>query len=116
LDIRPNRTMCPWGNYITIYHDSNYLVRALTINGGESLSLHYHQFRQELWFPIDKGLRGVINGSPSLDLTVGHVYSVQQNVLHRIINPTTQPLKLIEVATGRVDEQDIIIIYDKHRS
>lgn len=65
---------------------------------------------------MDPGLVGIINGHAGLDLTVGHVYSVPQNVLHRIINPTAQDLRLIEVAEGTIDDADIIRVYDKYRS
>jgi mannose-1-phosphate guanylyltransferase len=106
----------PWGKYEVIFRNEVTWTKALTIYAGESLSLHYHEFRQELWFPLEAGLRGVINGSPALDLTVGHVYSVPQNVLHRIVNPTGQDLRLIEVATGTMDDADIIRVYDKYRS
>lgn len=106
----------PWGKYEVIHRDENSWTKALTIYAGESLSLHYHEFRKELWFPLDAGLVGIINGGPTLDLLVGHVYSVSQNVLHRIINPTGQDLRLIEVATGWMDDADIIRIYDKYRS
>ncbi len=105
-----------WGNYQVIHRDDCSWTKALTIYGGESLSLHYHEFRTELWFPLDEGLRAVINGGPTLDLATGTVYSVPQNVLHNIINPTNVPLRLIEVASGRVDDDDIIRIYDKYGS
>lgn len=112
----PNSAERHWGKWQIVHQSENSWTKALTIYGGESLSLHYHEFRQELWFPLDSGLRGVINGDPTLDLTVGHVYSVPQNVLHRIINPTKTPKRLIEVATGVMDDDDIIRIYDKYRS
>jgi mannose-6-phosphate isomerase-like protein (cupin superfamily) len=112
----PNKTERSWGYYQVIYQDDHSWTKALTIYGGESLSLHYHEFRRELWFPIDTGLVGVINGSTSLDLAAGHVYSVSQNVVHRIINPTEFPKRLIEVARGAVRDDDIIRIYDKYGS
>jgi mannose-6-phosphate isomerase-like protein (cupin superfamily) len=111
-----NKIQCHWGWYEIIYQDTTSWTRALTILGGESLSLHYHEFRQELWFPLDEGLTGIINGGPTLDLAMGNVYSVPRNVLHRIINDTDSPKRLIEVAHGAVDDEDITLIYDKYRS
>jgi mannose-1-phosphate guanylyltransferase len=106
----------PWGQYEVIHKSTSSWTKALTIYAGESLSLHYHEFRRELWFPIDAGLVGIINGGPALDLTPGHVYSVPQNVIHRIINPTAHDLRLIEVAEGTIDDADTIRVYDKYRS
>jgi len=116
LDTPTNKSPKGWGFYETIHRSSDSWTKALTIYGGESLSLHYHEFRKELWFPLDAGLVGIINGGPALDLTVGHVYSVSQNVLHRILNPTGRDLRLIEVAVGAIDDADIIRVYDKYRS
>ena len=104
----------PWGKYQLIEQTDTFWAKALTIYGGESLSLHYHELRTELWFPLDQGLRGIINGSV-LDLTPGCVYSVDKNVLHRIVNPTAESLRVMEIATGAVDNNDTICIYDKYR-
>jgi mannose-1-phosphate guanylyltransferase len=116
LDTPATDSPKPWGKYEIVFRDEHTWTKALTIYAGESLSLHYHEFRQELWFPLEDGLTGIINGGPPIDLTSGHVYSVPHNVLHRIINPTNQSLRLIEVATGMVYDDDIIRIYDKYRS
>lgn len=99
-----------------IFRNEFTWTKALTIYAGESLSLHYHEFRRELWFPLEAGLTGIINGGDALDLTVGHVYDVPQNVLHRVVNSTSQDLRMIEVATGKIDDADIIRIYNKYRS
>lgn len=115
MDIQTSKVSKGWGSYEVIHKSENSWTKALTIYGGESLSLHYHEFRTELWFPLDAGLVGIINGGPALDLTLGHVYSVPQNVLHRIMNPTGQDLRLVEVATGLVYDADIIRVYDKYR-
>jgi len=111
-----SKSLASWGTYETIHKDDNCWTRTLTIYAGESLSLHYHQFRKELWVPLETGLQGIINGGQTLDLIVGHVYDVPQNVLHRILNPSGRDLRLIEVSVGKIEDADIIHIYDKHRS
>lgn len=110
-----SKVIRPWGTSRLIYKDANSWTKTLTIYGNESLSLHYHEFRTELWFPLDSGLRGIINGASAIDLEPGRVYRVPQNVVHRIINPTAEPKQLIEVAHGRVEDADIIRVYDKYR-
>jgi mannose-6-phosphate isomerase-like protein (cupin superfamily) len=108
-------TKTPWGSYRVIYQDDKTWTKILTLDAGQSLSLHYHEFRDELWFPLSTGLRGIINGHPAIDLQACHRYDVPNNVLHRIINHTKQSHCLIEVSVGAVDEEDIIHIYNKHR-
>lgn len=104
-----------WGTYEVIFRNEFTWTKTLTIFAGESLSLHYHEFRRELWFPLEAGLVGIINGGGALDLTPGHVYSIPQNVLHRIMNPTGRDLKMVEVAEGQISDADIIRIYNKYK-
>jgi len=116
LDTTENEFLAHWGSYRVIHQDENSWTRALTIKAGEGLSLHYHEHRRELWYPLTYGLTGIINGDGALDLLPGTVYDVPQNVLHRIINKTALDARLIEVSAGTIDESDEIIIYDKYRS
>jgi mannose-1-phosphate guanylyltransferase/mannose-1-phosphate guanylyltransferase/mannose-6-phosphate isomerase len=111
----PNRVSRPWGHYQVVYQDDNCWAKTLTINSGQSLSLHYHEFRKELWFPLSTGLRGVINGTLSIDLQAHTMYCVPINVLHRLINPTTETITVLEMSIGAVDESDIIRIYSKEK-
>lgn len=103
----------PWGTYIVIYKDTTFWTKILTINPGQSLSLQYHDARTEFWYPLAPGLTGRINGSV-LDLQAFVRYDVPVRVVHRIKNPTEQPISVIEVAIGLPDEDDIVRIADNY--
>lgn len=106
-------TFKPWGYYYTVYRSPQTWTKVLVIEGGEELSLQYHANRTEYWTPAEDGLIGVI-GNQTFDLKARWRYDVQPNAPHQIINPTGEPLSLIEVATGHPDEDDIVRLKDKY--
>lgn len=104
----------PWGSFTVIYASERYWTKILNILPGQRLSLQLHHHRSEFWTPIDEGLSAIVNGGKAFPLEVGTRYDVMPRVLHRIINDSSQPCRLIEVASGRPDEGDIERIHDQY--
>jgi len=105
----------PWGYEITIFRDSNYWTKILTIYSGESLSLHYHENRDEYLKPYEGGLILTVNGATNIKMKPWFQYSLPANVIHRITNPQKHSISVVEVAVGSLETNDIIRIHDKYR-
>lgn len=116
----------PWGTYQII--DDNPVTKILVINPGGMLSLQSHDDRMERWVPLRTGLISYVHvwndsieswGKQSATLMKhGNTYSVGFRDKHRLINPTEYSIKMIEIMTGRYDEEDIIRyqdIYDRNK-
>lgn len=109
----PKGEIRPWGHFETIYENDRTWTKILFINPGQSLSLQYHDYRKEIWYPLDKGATAII-GDKVLDLQVWTCYCVPRQTPHRIINDTDAQLRVLEVAVGAVDEKDIVRLSDKY--
>ena len=110
----------PWGDYINLEKQVNYLLKMLIINPGEKTSLQSHNHRSERWF--------VVEGTPTIFLgkdrnhlkefeaKEGETVFVDVKALHRIINKTDKPVYLFEkqirVPGGAPLSEEDIIRYD----
>lgn len=103
----------PWGGYDIVFNNLHTWTKILHINPGERLSLQFHNFRDELWVPLDSGGNALIGGR-AVDLLTDVCYVVPKRTAHRIMNPTDRIVRILEVATGAVDEQDIVRLADKY--
>lgn len=101
----------PWGHFDVLYSGPLGAVKRLVINPGGTLSLQYHDLRDEHWVAQGEGLRAVINGS-TFEMLPGTMYHVQRRVLHRIINDGNKPVEVIEIITGEYNENDIVRVHD----
>lgn len=108
----------PWGSYETIDEGERFQVKRLTITPGEALSLQMHHHRAEHWVVV-KGTAKVTRGNEEFLLTENQSTHVPVGVKHRLENPGTLPLEVIEVQTGSYLEEDDIVRfedrYDRHR-
>ena len=107
----------PWGSYETIDAGDRYQVKRLTVTPGEALSLQMHHHRAEHWVVV-KGTAKVTRGKEEFLLTENQSTYVPVGVDHRLENPGTLPLEVIEVQTGSYLEDDDIVRfedrYDRH--
>ena len=107
----------PWGSFETVDHGDRFQVKRLTINPGEALSLQMHHHRAEHWVVV-KGTAKVTRGDEVFLLTENQSTYVPVGVSHRLENPGTLPLEVVEVQTGSYLEEDDIVRfedrYDRH--
>ena len=107
----------PWGSFETIDAGDRFQVKRLTIRPGEALSLQMHHHRAEHWVVV-KGTAKVTRGDEVFLLTENQSAYVPVGVEHRLENPGTLPLEVIEVQTGSYLEEDDIVRfedrYDRH--
>ena len=105
----------PWGSFETVDAGERFQVKRLTIRPGEALSLQMHHHRAEHWVVV-KGTARVTRGEETFLLTENQSTYVPVGVEHRLENPGTLPLEVIEVQTGSYLEEDDIVRFEDRYS
>lgn len=102
----------PWGWYDTIDVGNRFKVKHILVNPGASLSLQKHAKRAEHWVVV-KGNAQIICGDKSITLKENQSTFIPLGELHRLSNPSTEALEIIEVQSGNyLGEDDIIRVDD----
>lgn len=97
----------PWGTYTVIDEGKGYLVKTITVNPDQKLSVQRHNHRAEHWIVLE-GKAKVIKGDKELTLTTGEFIDIAKKEIHSLQNPYKKPLKILEVQKGSIiDENDI---------
>ena len=106
------RVYRPWGHYQNLEKGDGFLVKRIVVNPGEKLSLQYHNHRAENWVVIS-GRARVTNGNDTFELGPNQSTYIPLQAEHRLENPGTKPLQLIEVQSGEyIGEDDIVRLDD----
>jgi mannose-1-phosphate guanylyltransferase / mannose-6-phosphate isomerase len=98
----------PWGSYTVMQKGPGYKVKKVVMDPGCRLSLQLHHRRAEHWVVVQGEARVTIGEKVSLLGPNQSVY-VPVETPHRLENPGTEPLCLIEVQTGDYLEEDDIV-------
>jgi len=102
----------PWGEFKVLKCDKEYWIKIITINPKQKTSMQYHQERDEQFFVL-KGDGKVFRQTCETNIKEGDTFTVQNMTVHRLENSSKkEPLVLVEVATGRPSEKDIIRLDD----
>lgn len=101
----------PWGDFESIDNGSRYQVKRLTIKPGATLSLQMHHHRAEHWIVV-KGTARVTCGEQSFLLTENQSTYIPLGTTHRLENPGSIPLEIIEVQSGSYLGEDDIVRYE----
>ncbi len=89
----------PWGSYETMDTGSRFQVKRIIVNHGAALSLQMHHHRAEHWVVV-KGTAKVTCGEESFILSENQSTYIPLGMKHRLENPGTIPLEIIEVQSG----------------
>ena len=104
----------PWGKFENILEEETYLVKKLTVNPHQKLSLQYHNNREEFWVVTSGKGKVTISDSEFL-AEVGSRFYIEKKDIHRIENDSSEPLVLIEVQLGdAISEDDIVRLEDTY--
>jgi mannose-1-phosphate guanylyltransferase/mannose-6-phosphate isomerase len=108
------RVARPWGSYEGIDRGESYLVKRITVNPGAALSLQYHHHRAEHWVVVSGTARVTCSGR-QFDLKENESTYIPRGAVHRLENPGSRPLHLIEVQSGDyLGEDDIVRLEDSY--
>lgn len=111
-----SHTTCyrPWGHYESLKLHPRFQVKRISVKPGAKLSLQKHFHRSEHWVVV-KGTAIVVNGDDELLLTENESTYIPLGAMHRLHNPGTIPLELIEVQSGSyLGEDDIVRVGDNY--
>jgi mannose-1-phosphate guanylyltransferase/mannose-6-phosphate isomerase len=104
----------PWGSYDSVDAGPRFQVKRLTVRPGAILSLQKHQHRAEHWVVV-KGTARITRNEEVFLLTENESTFIPIGAVHRIENPGTEPLQIIEVQSGGyLGEDDIIRLDDNY--
>ncbi|HVY21241.1 MAG TPA: mannose-1-phosphate guanylyltransferase/mannose-6-phosphate isomerase [Bauldia sp.] len=109
----------PWGNYQSLDQGPRHQVKRIVVTPGARLSLQKHFHRAEHWTVVS-GIADItigpdmdnlktirVNPNESVHIPLGHI--------HRMANPGTEPMTLIEVQIGDyLGEDDIVRLQDDY--
>lgn len=97
----------PWGSYECVDSGERFQVKRIMLNSGATLSLQRHFHRAEHWVVV-KGTAHITNGDQAIILTENQSTYIPLGAKHRLENPGTIPLEIIEIQTGSyLGEDDI---------
>ncbi len=102
----------PWGNFLQFTHNTPSTVKIITLNPDSELSLQYHEKRTEFW-KILSGNPTVIINNTTHDAREGDEFTIPAKTKHQI-KSGENPIRILEIATGDFDEQDIVRLEDKY--
>ena len=101
----------PWGSYETLAMGPRFQVKRIIVNPGQELSLQMHHHRAEHWI-IVSGTAEVTNGDSVRLYTENQSTYIPLGIKHRLKNPGTIPLVLIEVQSGSYLGEDDIVRFE----
>jgi mannose-1-phosphate guanylyltransferase/mannose-6-phosphate isomerase len=104
----------PWGWYDSLDEGGRFKVKRIQVKPGASLSLQKHHHRAEHWIVV-KGTAEITNGDKVFVLTENQSTYIPLGEVHRLSNPGTIPLEIIEVQSGSyLGEDDIVRFEDSY--
>lgn len=104
----------PWGSYTVLEEQPTYKVKRIEVLPGQRLSYQKHEKRAEHWMIV--GGRAIVTlDGKDVDLSPGQSIDIPRGASHRIANPGTTLLTVIEIQQGDYfGEDDIIRLEDDY--
>jgi mannose-1-phosphate guanylyltransferase/mannose-6-phosphate isomerase len=114
LTLFHKRVYRPWGFYECLDCGDRFQVKRIMVSPGGTLSLQYHERRAEHWVVV-RGVAEVTCGDTVSRLTENEYTYIPVGTPHRLTNPTSEPLEVIEVQSGDyLGEDDIVRLEDSY--
>lgn len=101
----------PWGWYDSIEEGERFKVKRIHVKPGSSLSLQKHHHRAEHWIVV-RGTAEITNGDQVLLLSENQSTYIPLGQMHRLANPGSISLEIIEVQSGSYLGEDDIVRFD----
>lgn len=106
-----SRVHRPWGYFENLDDGPRHQVKHLMVHPGGKLSLQEHAHRAEHWVVV-KGQARVTVGESVRMLGENESTYIPMGTRHRLENPGSEPLSIIEVQSGLYLGEDDIVRYD----
>src|SRR6202795_3124529 len=101
----------PWGAYTVLQEGPGFKIKRIEVKPGGKLSLQLHHRRSEHWVVVS-GEAKVTNGERVYTIRTNESTFIPLETQHRLENPGTEPLVLIEVQSGSYVGEDDIVRFD----
>ena len=105
------RVYRPWGSYEGVVAGERFQVKKIMVNPGAALSLQMHHHRAEHWIVV-QGTARVTRGEDVFLISENESTYIPLGTVHRLENPGTLPLEMIEVQSGSYLGEDDIVRYE----
>lgn len=96
----------PWGTFKQFANNEDCTVSLMSVLPGQRLSLQSHTGRAELWIVIDDGAIVQV-GDDIHEYKTGDEIWIPANERHRLSNKGGKPVRVLEVAFGNWQQEDI---------
>jgi len=103
----------PWGWYDSVDEGARFKVKRIQVKPKASLSLQKHHHRAEHWVVVS-GTAEITCGDKTLLLSENQSTYIPLGEVHRLTNPGTIPLEIIEVQSGSYLGEDDIVRFEDH--
>ena len=101
----------PWGSYDSVDAGERFQVKRIKVKPGASLSLQSHTRRAEHWIVVS-GVARVTRNNDVFELHANQSTYIPIGAKHRLENPGSDVLELIEVQSGDYLGEDDIVRYE----
>jgi mannose-6-phosphate isomerase-like protein (cupin superfamily) len=97
----------PWGRYTGFAQGEGFQLKEIVVDPGRRISLQRHRHRREHWI-VMAGRARVTRDDAVFDVEVNGTADIPLGAVHRLENPGSEPLHIIEVQFGDyLGEDDI---------
>ena len=101
----------PWGSYDSVDMGERFQVKRIKVKPGARLSLQSHTRRAEHWIVVS-GVARVTRDNDVFELFANQSTYIPIGAKHRLENPGSEMLELIEVQSGDYLGEDDIVRYE----
>jgi mannose-6-phosphate isomerase-like protein (cupin superfamily) len=112
--VSPRRVEKPWGWELVWAETDAYVGKLLFVRAGESLSLQYHEVKDESWLVQEGRARlelGVVGGDlDAIEIAPGDAFRVRPGTVHRV--SALEDTLVVEVSTPFLD--DVVRLEDRY--
>ena len=111
----PERTEKPWGWELLWAHAETYVGKLLFVRAGESLSLQFHNEKDESWYVLE-GRAQLEMGAPGDPIPASEIvgpgvaFRIRPGTVHRVA--ALEDTLILEVSTPHLD--DIVRLEDRY--
>jgi mannose-6-phosphate isomerase-like protein (cupin superfamily) len=100
----------PWGSWEVLFVADGFKVKRFVVKPGQRLSLQSHKHRAEHWTVV-KGEAIIVIEEKTETVPYNHSRYIDKGQKHRLENPGSEDLEIIEVQCGDYLEEDDITRY-----
>jgi len=112
--VSPRKVEKPWGWELVWAETDAYVGKLLFVRAGESLSLQYHEVKDESWLVQEGRARlelGEVGGDlEAIEIAPGDAFRLRPGTVHRVT--ALEDTLVVEVSTPHLD--DVVRLEDRY--